>query len=103
MHAIPSLSLAFSFCINSLSSFTSFTLRFQKFLALLSINHSPRTNHYLSTIRYLSLQMTLVGYNHKLVILLETVIQRLANFEVKPDRFAVIKVCITWNISDLYA
>ncbi|KAL8489862.1 hypothetical protein ACS0TY_025664 [Phlomoides rotata] len=36
-------------------------------------------------------QVTVVGYNHKLAILLETVIQRLANFEVKPDRFAVIK------------
>ncbi|KAL8489554.1 hypothetical protein ACS0TY_025459 [Phlomoides rotata] len=36
-------------------------------------------------------QVTVVGYNHKLTILLETVIQRLANFEVKPDRFAVIK------------
>ncbi|KAL8489850.1 hypothetical protein ACS0TY_025654 [Phlomoides rotata] len=39
-------------------------------------------------------QVTVVGYNHKLAILLETVIQRLANFEVKPDRFAVIKESI---------
>ncbi|KAL0453102.1 UNVERIFIED_CONTAM: Insulin-degrading enzyme-like 1, peroxisomal [Sesamum latifolium] len=37
-------------------------------------------------------QVTVVGYNHKLKILLETVVHRIANFEVKPDRFAVIKV-----------
>ncbi|KAK4412955.1 Insulin-degrading enzyme-like 1, peroxisomal [Sesamum alatum] len=40
-------------------------------------------------------QVTVVGYNHKLKILLETVIHRIANFEVKPDRFAVIKELIT--------
>lgn len=38
--------------------------------------------------------MILVGYNHKLRILLETVIQKIAEFKVKPDRFAVIKVII---------
>ncbi|XWS66351.1 hypothetical protein CRYUN_Cryun05aG0191800 [Craigia yunnanensis] len=36
-------------------------------------------------------EVTLVGYNHKLRILLETVIDKIANFEVKPDRFSVIK------------
>lgn len=41
-----------------------------------------------------ALQVTVVGYNHKLTILLETVIQRIAKFEVKPERFAVIKVRI---------
>ncbi|KAG8371949.1 hypothetical protein BUALT_Bualt12G0015900 [Buddleja alternifolia] len=40
-------------------------------------------------------QVTVVGYNHKLKILLETVIQRIANFEVKPDRFDVIKELVT--------
>ncbi|XP_050230327.1 insulin-degrading enzyme-like 1, peroxisomal [Mercurialis annua] len=36
-------------------------------------------------------QMTLTGYNHKLRILLETVIEKISNFTVNPDRFAVIK------------
>ncbi|XWS56279.1 hypothetical protein CRYUN_Cryun09bG0072300 [Craigia yunnanensis] len=36
-------------------------------------------------------KVTLVGYNHKLRILLETVVHKIANFEVKPDRFSVIK------------
>ncbi|XP_073016087.1 insulin-degrading enzyme-like 1, peroxisomal [Primulina eburnea] len=40
-------------------------------------------------------QVTVVGYNHKLKILLDTVIQRIANFEVKPERFAVMKELIT--------
>lgn len=40
-------------------------------------------------------QVTLVGYNHKLRILLETVIEKIANFEVKPDRFSVIKELVT--------
>lgn len=40
-------------------------------------------------------QVTVVGYNHKLKILLETVIEKIANFEVKPDRFSVIKESIT--------
>ncbi|XP_011075245.1 insulin-degrading enzyme-like 1, peroxisomal isoform X1 [Sesamum indicum] len=40
-------------------------------------------------------QVTVVGYNHKLKILLETVVHQIANFEVKPDRFAVIKELIT--------
>ncbi|KAK2653140.1 hypothetical protein Ddye_012996 [Dipteronia dyeriana] len=40
-------------------------------------------------------QVTLVGYNHKLRILLETVIEKISNFNVKPDRFSVIKEMVT--------
>ncbi|KAI5682884.1 hypothetical protein M9H77_04112 [Catharanthus roseus] len=40
-------------------------------------------------------QVTVVGYNHKLRILLDTVIEKIAKFEVKPDRFSVIKELIT--------
>ncbi|XP_071716303.1 insulin-degrading enzyme-like 1, peroxisomal [Rutidosis leptorrhynchoides] len=36
-------------------------------------------------------QVILTGYNHKLKILLETVIEKIATFEVKTDRFYVIK------------
>ncbi|KAM2144716.1 hypothetical protein ACFX1X_046589 [Malus domestica] len=36
-------------------------------------------------------RVTLVGYNHKLRILLETVVEKIASFKVKADRFAVIK------------
>ncbi|KAI3760627.1 hypothetical protein L1987_51025 [Smallanthus sonchifolius] len=36
-------------------------------------------------------QVTLTGYSHKLKILLETVIEKITTFEVKPDRFYVIK------------
>ncbi|XP_022982829.1 insulin-degrading enzyme-like 1, peroxisomal [Cucurbita maxima] len=36
-------------------------------------------------------QVTLIGYNHKLRILLETIVEKIANFSVKPDRFLVIK------------
>ncbi|XP_031397805.1 insulin-degrading enzyme-like 1, peroxisomal isoform X3 [Punica granatum] len=36
-------------------------------------------------------QVSVSGYNHKLRILLETVLKHIANFEVKPDRFSVIK------------
>ncbi|MBA0734148.1 hypothetical protein Gogos_018091, partial [Gossypium gossypioides] len=36
-------------------------------------------------------EVTLVGYNHKLRILLETIIDKIVKFEVKPDRFSVIK------------
>lgn len=46
-------------------------------------------------------QVTVVGYNHKLTILLETVIQRIAKFEVKPDRFAVIKELVTKEYQNL--
>ncbi|XP_020881483.1 insulin-degrading enzyme-like 2 isoform X2 [Arabidopsis lyrata subsp. lyrata] len=37
-------------------------------------------------------ELSLAGFNHKLRILLEAVIQKIANFEVKPDRFSVIKI-----------
>ncbi|KAL5556247.1 hypothetical protein UlMin_038483 [Ulmus minor] len=40
-------------------------------------------------------QVTLVGYNHKLCILLKTIVEKIARFEVKPDRFAVIKEMVT--------
>lgn len=40
-------------------------------------------------------QVTVVGYNHKLRILLETVIEKIAKFEVKLDRFNVIKEIVT--------
>uniref|UniRef100_M4CKB4 Insulin-degrading enzyme-like 1, peroxisomal n=1 Tax=Brassica campestris TaxID=3711 RepID=M4CKB4_BRACM len=40
-------------------------------------------------------ELTLLGYNHKLRILLDTVIEKIANFEVRPDRFAVIKETVT--------
>lgn len=40
-------------------------------------------------------QVTLVGYNHKLSILLETVVEKIANFKVKADRFSVIKEMVT--------
>lgn len=36
-------------------------------------------------------QVTLRGYSHKLKILLDTVIEKITTFEVKPDRFYVIK------------
>lgn len=40
-------------------------------------------------------QVTLIGYNDKLRILLQTVVEKIANFKVKPDRFSVIKEMIT--------
>ncbi|KAH9648313.1 Insulin-degrading enzyme-like 1 (peroxisomal) [Citrus sinensis] len=36
-------------------------------------------------------EVTVVGYNHKLRILLETIFQKIAQFKVQPDRFSVIK------------
>ncbi|XP_021623125.1 insulin-degrading enzyme-like 1, peroxisomal isoform X2 [Manihot esculenta] len=36
-------------------------------------------------------QVTVVGYNHKLRILLEAVIEKIAKFKVNPERFSVIK------------
>ncbi|GLT63108.1 hypothetical protein SLA2020_356930 [Shorea laevis] len=41
--------------------------------------------------------MTLDGYNHKLRMLLETVVDKIAKFEVKPDRFSIIKEQVTQN------
>lgn len=43
----------------------------------------------------------MVGYNHKLRILVETVIEKIAKFEVKPERFAVIKVRIEWPLPSI--
>ncbi|KAI5318375.1 hypothetical protein L3X38_038083 [Prunus dulcis] len=40
-------------------------------------------------------QVILAGYNHKLRILLETVVEKIASFEVKADRFSVIKEMVT--------
>ncbi|KAE8651155.1 hypothetical protein Csa_001022 [Cucumis sativus] len=42
-------------------------------------------------------QVTLNGYNHKLRILLETIVEKIANFSVKPDRFLVIKETLLKN------
>ncbi|KAL5708137.1 insulysin [Ranunculus cassubicifolius] len=36
-------------------------------------------------------QVTVVGYNHKMRILVDTVLEKIADFKVKPDRFYVIK------------
>ncbi|VFQ78513.1 unnamed protein product [Cuscuta campestris] len=40
-------------------------------------------------------QVTIFGYNHKLRILLEAVVKKISQFEVKPDRFCVIKELVT--------
>ncbi|CAH2063828.1 unnamed protein product [Thlaspi arvense] len=40
-------------------------------------------------------ELSLVGFNHKLRILLEAIIQKIATFQVKPDRFSVIKETVT--------
>ncbi|KAG2324874.1 hypothetical protein Bca52824_007602 [Brassica carinata] len=40
-------------------------------------------------------ELTLAGFNHKLRILLEIIIQKIATFEVIPDRFSVIKEMVT--------
>lgn len=40
-------------------------------------------------------QVVVVGYNHKMRILLETIVRKIQQFEVKPDRFAVIKETVT--------
>ncbi|CAA0837441.1 Zinc-metallopeptidase- peroxisomal [Striga hermonthica] len=46
-------------------------------------------------------QVTVVGYNHKLNLLLHTVINQIAKFEVKPERFAVIKELVTKEYQNL--
>ncbi|GLT96004.1 hypothetical protein SLE2022_136540 [Rubroshorea leprosula] len=46
-------------------------------------------------------EVTLDGYNHKLRILLETVVDKIAKFEVKPDRFSVIKERVTQDLQNL--
>ncbi|CAJ2671458.1 unnamed protein product [Trifolium pratense] len=40
-------------------------------------------------------QVNLLGYNHKLRILLETIVEEIATFRVKTDRFSVIKEMVT--------
>ncbi|XP_048236137.1 insulin-degrading enzyme-like 1, peroxisomal isoform X2 [Ricinus communis] len=40
-------------------------------------------------------QVTVTGYNHKLKMLLETVIDKISKFTVNPDRFAVVKEMLT--------
>ncbi|WZZ52175.1 hypothetical protein YC2023_052282 [Brassica napus] len=40
-------------------------------------------------------ELYLDGFNHKLRILLEAIMQKIAKFEVKPDRFSVIKETMT--------
>jgi insulysin len=37
-------------------------------------------------------QIICVGYNHKMRILLDMIISKIGDFEVRPDRFSVIKV-----------
>ncbi|CAB4317113.1 unnamed protein product [Prunus armeniaca] len=49
---------------------------------------------YLNEFAYYA-QVILAGYNHKLRILLETVVEKIASFEVKADRFSVIKEMVT--------
>ncbi|KAF7819028.1 insulin-degrading enzyme-like 1, peroxisomal [Senna tora] len=46
-------------------------------------------------------QVTLLGYNHKLRILLETIIEKIATFKVKNDRFLVIKEMVTKEYQNL--
>nr|GMD41758.1 insulin-degrading enzyme-like 1, peroxisomal [Ipomoea batatas] len=46
-------------------------------------------------------QVTVFGYNHKLRVLLEAVIEKIAKFEVKPDRFCVIKELVTKELQNL--
>ncbi|XP_021283487.1 insulin-degrading enzyme-like 1, peroxisomal [Herrania umbratica] len=46
-------------------------------------------------------EVTLFGYNHKLRILLETVVDKIAKFEVKPDRFSVIKEMVMKDYQNL--
>ncbi|GKV27575.1 hypothetical protein SLEP1_g36735 [Rubroshorea leprosula] len=46
-------------------------------------------------------EVTVIGYNHKLRILLETVVDKIAKFEVLPDRFSVIKERVTQDYQNL--
>ncbi|GKV32541.1 hypothetical protein SLEP1_g41137 [Rubroshorea leprosula] len=46
-------------------------------------------------------EVTVVGYNHKLRILLDTVVDKIAKFEVKPDRFSIIKERLTQDYQNL--
>ncbi|GLT40749.1 hypothetical protein SLA2020_148610 [Shorea laevis] len=46
-------------------------------------------------------EVTVVGYNHKLRILLDAVVDKIAKFEVKPDRFSIIKERLTQDYQNL--
>ncbi|OWM67243.1 insulin-degrading enzyme-like 1, peroxisomal [Punica granatum] len=46
-------------------------------------------------------QVTVLGYNHKLRILLETVLEKIATFKVRLDRFSVIKEMVTKEYQNL--
>jgi secreted Zn-dependent insulinase-like peptidase len=49
------------------------------------------------------LQITMVGYNDKMRTLLETVIGKIAAFEVKVDRFVVIKVMTCYSLQTFWS
>lgn len=68
-------------------------------LKIIVIFSYPMCNHFLDIVitvlpRFdlLPFQVTVCGYNHKMRILLEKVIDRITNFKVEPDRFSVIMV-----------
>lgn len=46
-------------------------------------------------------QVNLLGYNHKLRVLLETIFEEIATFRVKTDRFSVIKEMVTKEYQNL--
>ncbi|GLT96209.1 hypothetical protein SLE2022_138520 [Rubroshorea leprosula] len=50
---------------------------------------------------YSGFEVTLDGYNHKLRMLLGIVVDKIANFEVKPDRFSIIKEQVTQDYQNL--
>ncbi|EOY09245.1 Insulinase (Peptidase family M16) family protein [Theobroma cacao] len=54
--------------------------------------------HYYTSRTDTGFKVTVFGYNDKLNILLETVVDKIANFEVKRDRFAIIKEMMTKGI-----
>ncbi|KAF6158546.1 hypothetical protein GIB67_040060 [Kingdonia uniflora] len=46
-------------------------------------------------------QVTVVGYNHKLRILVDTIVEKIADFKVKPDRYSVIKETVLKEYQNL--
>ncbi|GLT29354.1 hypothetical protein SLA2020_042260 [Shorea laevis] len=50
---------------------------------------------------YSGFEVTLDGYTHKLRMLWEIVVDKIANFEVKPDRFSIIKEQVTQDYQNL--
>ncbi|KAK4783649.1 hypothetical protein SAY86_008023 [Trapa natans] len=46
-------------------------------------------------------EVTVIGYNHKLRILLETVLEKIATFDVRLDRFSVIKETVIKGYQNL--